>query len=89
MVNENRELRRENAKFGGKQMIKMIVKKLQKELEELNDKRTKLSKFLAKPHKKDISATQFELLKEQSQAMAKYANILELRIKNLEAKNDD
>lgn len=70
-------------------MIEMIVKKLQKELEELNDKRTKLSKFLAKPNKKDISATQLELLKEQSQAMAKYAKVLDLRIKNLKAKNDD
>ncbi|NRN88442.1 hypothetical protein IMAU30044_00061 [Lactobacillus helveticus] len=68
---------------------KMIVKQLKKELTNLNIKRTKLSKFLAKQNKKTLSATQRELLKEQKQAMTKYAKVLELRIKNLEAKNDD
>ena len=71
-------------------MIEMIVKRLKKELTDLNDKLTKLSKFLAKQSKETtISATQLELLKEQKQAMAKYAKVLKLRIKNLEAKNDD
>ena len=68
---------------------KMKSERLKKELTKLNAKRTKLSKFLAKQNKKTLSATQRELLKEQKQAMAKYAKVLELRIKNLEAKNDD
>ena len=68
----------------------MIVKRLKNELTDLNDKLTKLSKFLAKQSKETtISATQIELLKEQKQAMAKYAKVLKLRIKNLEAKNND
>ena len=67
----------------------MIVKQLKTELTNLNIKRTKLSKFLSKQNKKTLSATQRELLKEQKQAMTKYAKVLELRIKNLEAKNDD
>lgn len=67
----------------------MVVKQLKKELTKLNAKRIKLSKFLAKQNKKTLSATQRELLKEQKQVMAKYAKVLELRIKNLEAKNDD
>lgn len=71
-------------------MIEMIVKRLKNELTDLNDKLTKLSKFLAKQSKETtISATQLELLKEQKQAMAKYAKVLKLRIKNLEAKNND
>lgn len=72
-----------------KRKRKMVVKQLKKELTKLNAKRIKLSKFLAKQNKKTLSATQRELLKEQKQAMAKYAEVLELRIKNLEAKNDD
>lgn len=68
---------------------KMKSERLKKELTKLNAKRTKLSKFLAKQNKKTLSATQRELLKEQKQAMTKYAKVLELRIKNLEAKNDD
>lgn len=68
---------------------KMIVKQLKKELTKLNAKRTKLSKFLSKQNKKTLSATQRELLKEQKQAMAKYAKVLKLRIKDLEAKNDN
>ena len=68
---------------------KMIVKRLKQELTKLNAKRTKLSKFLAKQNKKTLSATQRELLKEQKQVMAKYAKVLKLRIKDLEAKNDD
>ena len=67
----------------------MIVKQLKKELTKLNAKRTKLSKFLSKQNKKTLSATQRELLKEQKQAMTKYAKVLKLRIKDLEAKNDD
>ena len=67
----------------------MIVKQLKKELTKLNAKRNKLSKFLSKQNKKTISANQFELLKEQKQAMAKYAKVLELRIKDLEVQNDD
>ena len=68
---------------------KMKSERLKKELTKLNAKRTKLSKFLSKQNKKTLSATQRELLKEQKQAMTKYAKVLELRIKNLEAKNDD
>lgn len=68
----------------------MIIERLKKELTNLNIKRTKLSKFLAKQNdKKTISATQCELLKEQKQAMAKYAKVLELRIKNLKEENND
>ena len=60
-----------------------MIKKLEKELKSLNAKCSKLSKFLAKQNKKTLSATQLELLKEQKQAMAKYAKVLELRIKDL------
>lgn len=60
-----------------------MIKKLQKELKELNTKRRKLSKFLAKQNKKTLSANQLQLLKEQKQAMAKYAKVLKLRIKDL------
>lgn len=60
-----------------------MIKKLEKELKKLNVKRGKLSKFLAKQNKKTLSATQFELLKEQKQAMAKYAKVLKLRIEDL------
>ena len=67
----------------------MKSERLKKELTKLNAKRTKLSKFLAKQNKKTLSATQCELLKEQKQAMTKYAKALKLRIKDLEAKNDD
>jgi len=44
-----------------------MIRKLEKELKELNVKRSKLSKFLAKQNKKTLSATQLELLKEQKQ----------------------
>lgn len=64
----------------------MKVERLKKELTKLNTKRTKLSKFLSKQNKKTVSATQFELLKEQKQVMTRYAKILELRIKDLEVK---
>lgn len=57
--------------------------RLKKELTKLNAKRTKLSKFLSKQNKKTLSANQLQLLKEQKQAMAKYAKVLELRIKDL------
>lgn len=67
----------------------MKSERLKKELTKLNAKRNKLSKFLSKQNKKTISANQFELLKEQKQAMAKYAKVLELRIKDLEVQNDD
>ena len=60
-----------------------MIKKLEKELKSLNAKRSKLSKFLAKQNKKTLSANQLQLLKEQKQAMAKYANVLKLRIKDL------
>lgn len=60
-----------------------MIKKLKKELKSLNTKRSKLSKFLAKQNKKTLSATQLELLKEQKQAMAKYAKVLKLRIEDL------
>lgn len=60
-----------------------MIKKLEKELKSLNAKRSKLSKFLAKQSKKTLSANQLQLLKEQKQAMAKYAKVLELRIKDL------
>ena len=49
----------------------------------MNVKRTKLSKFLAKQNKKTLSANQLQLLKEQKQAMGKYAKTLKLRIKAL------
>ena len=42
-----------------------MIKKLEKELKELNIKRSKLSKFLSKQNKKALSANQLELLKEQ------------------------
>ena len=60
-----------------------MIKKLEKELKKLNAKRSKLSKFLSKQNKKTLSATQLELLKEQKQAMAKYAKVLKLRIEDL------
>lgn len=60
-----------------------MIKKLEKELKSLNAKRAKLSKFLSKQNKKTLSATQLELLKEQKQAMAKYAKVLKLRIEDL------
>lgn len=67
----------------------MKSERLKKELTKLNAKRITLSKFLSKQNKKTLSATQRELLKEQKQAMTKYAKVLELRIKDLGAKNDD
>ncbi|WP_279095944.1 crAss001_48 related protein [Lactobacillus taiwanensis] len=60
-----------------------MIKKLEKELKSLNAKRSKLSKFLAKQNKKTLSANQLQLLKEQKQAMAKYAKVLKLRIEDL------
>lgn len=60
-----------------------MIKKLEKELKELNIKRGKLSKYLAKQNKKTLSANQFQLLKEQKQAMGKYAKVLKLRIEDL------
>lgn len=60
-----------------------MIKNLEKELKSLNAKRSKLSKFLAKQNKKTLSANQLQLLKEQKQAMGKYANVLKLRIKDL------
>lgn len=60
-----------------------MIKNLEKELKKLNVKRSKLSKFLAKQNKKTLSANQLELLKEQKQAMGKYAKVLKLRIKDL------
>lgn len=78
-----------DAFFDGDKEVKMKSERLKKELTKLNARRTKLSKFLSKQNKKTLSATQRELLKEQKQAMTKYAKVLELRIKNLEAKNDD
>lgn len=60
-----------------------MIKKVEKELKSLNAKRSKLSKFLAKQNKKTLSANQLQLLKEQKQAMAKYAKVLKLRIEDL------
>ena len=60
-----------------------MIKNLEKELKKLNIKRGKLSKFLSKQNKKTLSANQLQLLKEQKQAMGKYAKVLELRIKDL------
>ena len=60
-----------------------MIKKLEKELKKLNAKRDKLSKFLSKQNKKTLSANQLSLLQEQKQAMAKYAKVLELRVKDL------
>ena len=60
-----------------------MIKKLEKELKKLNTKRGKLSKFLSKQNKKTLPATQLELLKEQKQAMGKYAKVLKLRIEDL------
>lgn len=60
-----------------------MIKGLEKELKKLNVKRGKLSKFLSKQNKKTLSANQLELLKEQKQAMSKYAKVLKLRIKDL------
>lgn len=60
-----------------------MIKNLEKELKSLNAKRSKLSKFLAKQNKKTLSANQLQLLKEQKQAMDKYAKVLKLRIKDL------
>lgn len=57
--------------------------KLEKELEKLNVKRAKLSKFLSGQNKQTVSANQLELLKQQKQAMSKYAKVLKLRIKDL------
>ncbi len=63
--------------------VKNVIKKLETELKKLTVQRGKLSKFLSKQNKKTLSATQFELLKEQKQVMTKYAKILKLRIKDL------
>lgn len=60
-----------------------MIKKLEKELKKLNIKREKLSKFLSKQNKKTLPAKQLALLTEQKQAMAKYAKVLKLRIKDL------
>lgn len=60
-----------------------MIKKLEKELKKLNIKREKLSKFLSKQNKKTLHAKQLALLTEQKQAMAKYAKVLKLRIKDL------
>ena len=60
-----------------------MIKRLEKELKKLNVKRGKLSKFLSKQNKKTLPATQLQLLKEQKQAMGKYAKVLKLRIKEL------
>lgn len=60
-----------------------MIEKLEKELKKLNVSRDKLSKFLSKENKKTLSANQRALLIEQKQAMAKYAKILKLRIKDL------
>lgn len=61
--------------------------KLEKELEQLSIKRNKLSKFLSKQNKQTVSANQLKLLKEQKQAMSKYAKVLKLRIKDLKETN--
>ena len=63
--------------------VKNMIENLEKELKSLNAKRSKLSKFLSKQNRKTLSATQLELLKEQKQAMGKYAKVLKLRIKDL------
>lgn len=60
-----------------------MIKGLEKELKKLNVKRDKLSKFLSKQNKKTLSTNQRVLLTEQKQAMAKYATVLKLRIKDL------
>lgn len=60
-----------------------MIKNLEKELKKLNVKRDKLSKFLSKENKKTLSANQRVLLVEQKQAMAKYAKVLKLRVKDL------
>ena len=60
-----------------------MIEKLEKELKKLNASRDKLSKFLSKENKKTLSANQRALLIEQKQAMAKYATVLKLRIKDL------
>ena len=60
-----------------------MIKKLEKELKSLNAKCSKLSKFLSKQNRKTLSANQLQLLKEQKQAMGKYAKVLKLRIKDL------
>lgn len=60
-----------------------MIEKLEKELKKLNVSRDKLSKFLSKENKKTLSANQRALLIEQKQAMAKYATVLKLRIKDL------
>ena len=60
-----------------------MIKKLQRELKELNAKRAKLSKFLSKQNKETLSAHQRALLIAQKQAMAKYVKVLKLRIKDL------
>ena len=60
-----------------------MIKNLEKQLKSLNAKRSKLYKFLSKQNKKTLSANQLQLLKEQKQAMAKYAKVLKLRIKDL------
>ncbi|WP_289760461.1 crAss001_48 related protein [Lactobacillus taiwanensis] len=60
-----------------------MIKKLEKELNKLNAKRGKLSKFLSKQNKKTLSVSQRALLIEQKQAMSKYAKVLKLRIKDL------
>lgn len=60
-----------------------MIEKLEKELKKLNVSRDKLSKFLSKENKKTLSTNQRALLIEQKQAMAKYAKVLKLRIKDL------
>lgn len=60
-----------------------MIKELEKELKSLNAKHAKLSKFLSKQNKKTLSTNQRALLIEQKQAMAKYAKVLKLRIKDL------
>lgn len=64
--------------------VKNMIKKLEKELAELNVKREKLAEFLFQQNKKTLSARHLQLLKEQKQAQDKYAKILKLRIKDLQ-----
>lgn len=56
------------------------VKKIQLELDELYDKMNDLGVFIAKGKPNFLDDDEWELLKEQSEHMARYYNVLNIRL---------
>ena len=62
----------------------IVIKELQEEKQALNDKLTRLTKFLlGQMVEPKIPTRQLELLKRQEELMLAYVNVLGFRIKNL------